>query len=417
MKWGWALLCLSAACVEAYDSPTHGVPSSLELRMITPSPNQLGTPTHPVDPSPVTYDVTMVDDQGAIIDADFDVQVYISSGGMKSGLEMGCGAVGAPVLPIETLHLVGGRLLNHTTTLPQAYGPTNVWLEEETSHAGGASPTLYYRNPYISDIQTPPDVNAANAAYCNPYDRRFVTVDSTATGGHLVVTSVFNNAFTVTDTASGAFGDFNSLYVFSFSQPPRAAVPGRVLKSINGNLSKFIGFMELNFPSYKFDYDTPLQPLPPPLVITAGDTSNLPKLLGASAGVVTVTGTECDPNPPNPNHNPTVQNVIDQWSKFNAFIIDGDRTCSSFTNYAVQLPQKSFGGFDATANVGKTLTVTGMLRNNSGRNPVLDSEGNPVACNDSLPCGSGTCLGGVCMKGAFNFWSIVVRTPADIQVQ
>ena len=65
-----------------------------------------------------------------------------------------------------------------------------------------------------------------------------------------------------------------------------------------------------------------------------------------------------------------MQKTIDSWSKFNQFVVDNDGTCDAFTNFAVELPAKVLGTVRSAARyVGKTVTVTGMLRNNSGQNP------------------------------------------------
>jgi hypothetical protein len=266
-------------------------------------------------------------------------------------------------------------------------------------------------------VQTPPDLTAANASFCSNFNGRYITVNQAQPGGQLVVSSVFINAFVATDTSSGNYGAFNNMFVYSFGAPPGDIVPGRVLKDFSGNVSKFVGFTELNFPLFDQDDQAPLATLPPPLQLAFADLSNVPKLLGAAAGVVQYTGTECNPLPPNPNHDPTIQSTDDQWLKYNGFVVDGDGTCDSFTNFAIQLPSKVLGTFDPLQNVGKTLTVVGMLRNNSGQNPELDGSGQKIACSATAPCSKGTCMAGYCYKGAFNFWTLNPRSPADVTVQ
>src|SRR5262249_415122 len=150
-------------------------------------------------------------------------------------------------MPIATIHLTQGTALQQQVTLPQAFGPTAIWLDEPISHATGASPVIYFRNPLIADVQTPPDLLAANATFCTPFDPKFIIIDHATASGKLVVTSVFGNAFAVTDTGGTIF---NSIYLFSFGKPPGYIVPGKVLKSFSGNVSKFVGFTELNFPLF-----------------------------------------------------------------------------------------------------------------------------------------------------------------------
>lgn len=409
-------LC-SSACVEVVPSPTAGQVSTLYLNLKSPDSAHLGSVEKPVDVKRVTFDLFALDDAGEIFAEDLDVRLFLSFGGVKIGASNACGVDDTGEMPIQTLHLKQGMLGNITVDLPQAYGATALWVEDPNSHAAGASPTIYFKNPLISDVQTPPDVSAPNAAYCSPFDKKFITIDSASPGGKLVVSSVYINAFAITDTGPGNYAGFNSIYLYSFGKPPGDIVPGRVVKRFSGNVSKFIGFTELNFPLFDTADDEPLAPLPAPLVLAEIDLKNVPKLLGAAAGVVQFTGTECDPLPPNPTNDPNVESTREQWEKYNSFVLSGDGTCDSFNNFAVQLTGKLMGKFDATQNVGKALTVTGMLRNNSGQNPVLGPDNQPISCSSTVPCSKGTCIGGICLKGAFNFWTINPRAEADIQVQ
>ena len=111
--------------------------------------------------------------------------------------------------------------------------------------------------------------------------------------------------------------------------------------------------------------------------------------------------------------------------------------CSTFGSFAVELPGKTFGGFDPLQSMGKTVKVTGMLRNNSGQNDAC--KGHPVDCmtpadcttastdpkvsqwndpNDTKTCAArlagAACVEGTCRRGSFNFWTIAPRSPGDI---
>jgi hypothetical protein len=165
----------------------------------------------------------------------------------------------------------------------------------------------------------------------------------------------------------------------------------------------------------------PLATVPPPIALTLADLSNVPKLLGADASTVTYTGTICDPNPPNPTHDTNIQKTIDSWNKYNQFVIDNNPAapCDSFSNFAIEMTDKVMGNFDPTKAVGKTLTVVGMLQNHSGQNPVVDANGNIVSCSAQLACPGATnvCIMGECYKSAYNFWTILPRTPDDLVTQ
>ena len=411
-----AWLC---GCVEKQPTGTENQVSSVVMTLRAPDPSQLGQPGNPIlPPSSVTFDLTAVGDNGQPMGQDLDVDVYISFGGLKTGALTACGTDSPDKTPLERLHLPGGHVENHTLKIPPAYGATTLWIDEPVSHATGASPTFYFRNPFIADVQTPPDLTAANATFCSPFNGRFIVVDHPmGAAGKLVVSSVFGNAFSITDTTPGNFNSFNSMYIFSFGKPPLYIVPGKVVTKFSGNVSKFVGFTELNFPLFTVDQNADIAQLPPPMVIQTGDIATPAKLLPATAGVVTFTGQECDPNPPNPNHDPNIQKTDDSWLKYNQFVIDGNGTCDGFTNYAVELPSKTLGGFDPLKNVSKKLTVVGMLRNNSGQNAYADANGNPITCSPTNACAQGTCgPDGICKKAAYNFWTIVPRTPDDVTI-
>jgi hypothetical protein len=404
VKW-LAFALVLAGCVEERQSPTTGQVSSIILTLRQPT--DVGSPTAPVLGQSATFDLRAVDELGRTIPHDVMVSLYLSFGGVKTGAQGACGSDGDAV-PVEQITLPAGELQNHQVNFPQAFGAATLWIDEPLSGATGASPTIYYRNPFVADIQTPPDLNAVNASFCSSFSGKFIIVDRPAMPtGQLVVSSVFGNAFAVTDTSYGAYDKFNSIYVFSFGKPPGYIREGKVLNSFSGNVSKFLGFTELNFPLFDASDDTtPLATLPPPAVLTHADMMNLPRLIALDAGVVSYTAKQCD-----------VNGDISQWNKFNQVVLDGDGSCSALTNFATELPSKVFGSYDPTTTANKMVTVVGMLRNNSGQNPVLDVNNMPISCDAANPCNKGSCVDGKCMKGAFNFWVIDPRTPADVVVQ
>ncbi len=410
------LAVLLVGCVQQRPSPTAGAINSLDVELIDPPPSGLGSPMAPVDVKQATFNVVARDEQGNVVAKDITAEIFISFGGVKTGANSACGADETGNAPIETVTLTSGKLMNHSVTLPLAYGSTSIWIEEQTSHAGGASPTIYFRNAFINEAQTPADPMAANATFCSPFNGKFLIFDHPTGSGQLVVTSVFSNAFSISDTGVPA-GQFNSMYLFAFGKPPPNIVEGRVITSFSGNYSKFVGFTELNFPLFTAADDTvPLAPLPPPVDLAFADVSNAVKMLGASASVVRYTGSICNPLPPNPTNDPNIQKTIDSWNKYNQFVLDGDGTCSAFSNIAVELPAKLLGSFDPLQVVAKQATFVGMLRNNSGQNPYLDANGNAISCSGSVPCAKGSCITGTCYKNAFNFWTIDPRRQEDITV-
>jgi hypothetical protein len=401
-------------CVTHNPSPTAGKVNSLRLDLAPGTP--LGSHDNPVTINTVSFDVTALDENGNVFAQDMDIDVYVSFGGVKTGTTGTCGQSAITGQPLDNVHLTAGVMLGKTLNLPKAFGPTSIWLEHPPSHAVGASPTIYFDNPLIAEVQTPPDPMAQNATFCSQFNNRFIIIDHAAGGGQLVVTSVYSGAFAVTDTLDAAnltpAGSFNSIYVYSFGKPPSYIVPGRVLKSFSGNYSKFVGFTELNFPLFDADFNAPLV-VPSELAklvvdLTGNDLTNQPKLLGAAASPVRFTGYIC--NPVDPSN-------VSNWNKFNQLILDASLvapTCDSFNNFSVQLPGKTLGAFNPVTAWGQKMTVIGMLQNHSGQNAYTDGSGNEISCSVTQPCQQGTCIQGTCYKNAFNFWTILPRTPDDI---
>lgn len=406
-----ALAALSlGACIDKRLSPTSGRVDVLRVELLEPTDR--GAPDRPITSRKAKFNIIARDDQGETRTEDLEVQLYVSFGGVKTGAVAACGSDGPKTVPIATLTLRQGQLLNYEADLPQAFGPTSIWVEDPLTGTVGASDTINFRNPFITDVQKPVDPAAPNASFCTPWAGKFVVVDSAAQPtGKLVISSVFGNAVAVTDSSATEFG---SVYLFTFGRPPAWATPGRVLDRFSGNLSKFIGFTELNFPLMTRNDEVNPALVPAAVKLAATDVQNIPKLLSLVAAPVEVSGVLCNPLPPNPNNDPLVQGTIDQWYKFNSFVVGTAADCQSINNFSVQLPAKIVGGFDPLTRVGQQVTIRGMLKNSSGQNSYLDALGNPVACDAANPCQKGTCQAGICKKNPFNFWTVLVRDGADV---
>ncbi|MBA3392599.1 MAG: hypothetical protein H0T89_08145 [Deltaproteobacteria bacterium] len=219
--------------------------------------------------------------------------------------------------PLVTIPMVNGVAMNTTITLPSTVlGSTTLWFdngtglgpEYEFGRVAGSSPTLWYRDPFVVDLQRPPcDVPPSNCATQldalsqGPLNDKQVRVGTSRHGtqGTLVVTSIFSQGYTVSDVKCATGGDkptppcttppqpdndadptndvvgYDHMMVFTFSSPRdqygRPLVVGEVIQSFAGGLSEFNGLSEIGFPrSFTFspDRDTPahVDPnlLPPP---------------------------------------------------------------------------------------------------------------------------------------------------------
>jgi len=407
-------------------APTVTGLQSLEVTVTDPTPDKLGTPENPVNITALTYDVRAVDAQGQTFTGDLDVDVYISFAGNKIGQFTPCGDH-EDSTPLETIHLKAGALTGHTTMLPRAYGVTTLWLEvaplarspmNPPSYAAGTSPDIYFANPTIPEVQTPLDLASPTATYCSPFNGKHVIVDHATGNGKLVVTSVFIDSFVVADTgalydSTSGMGGFNHLYVYSFGKPDAAIVPGRIMSDVSGNVAKFVGFTELNFPLQDYPDTVDPQLLPPVYTLGAGDAGNESRLIRLSGATVKVTGKLCP-----------IDQTANDWLKFNSFTVDlGNGVCDPFSTFAIALPAKIYGDLNPLLlTPAKTMvTATGMLRNFSGQN---DATMPPTDCHTDNDCtlpppmganlAGTTCIEGSCKKGPYNFWQLNPRDPTDV---
>jgi hypothetical protein len=167
--------------------------------------------------------------------------------------------------PLATIQLTAGVAKDQTVMLPPVFGPTTLWFDDGASpnatFAAGASPVLWYRDPFIRDIQQPLDEMALDALGSSPLEQKQVSVRTSRHGetGRLVVTSVFAQGYTVSDVSCGASGappcatgDYDHMMVFSFSAPrdERGCLikEGQAIDGFAGGVSEFNGLTEIGFP-------------------------------------------------------------------------------------------------------------------------------------------------------------------------
>jgi hypothetical protein len=174
--------------------------------------------------------------------------------------------------PLAKPRLTAGKAMNQTIALPPVFGPSTLWIEDggapSPSYATGTSPTLWFRDPYIVDVQKPASEMPTNPL--NPFEPldtapladKQVSVTTSRYGalGKLVVTSVFSQGYTVSDArcsdASGAppcvAAAYDHIEVFSFSAPRdqrgRLLRQGQVIDGFSGGVSDFNGLTEVGFP-------------------------------------------------------------------------------------------------------------------------------------------------------------------------
>lgn len=252
------LFIAAAGCVETRE-PIMGT-QSLRVELVAPASPGSFENRLPETARMVTINVTALDAEGEV-DTSFEnpVRVYVNFLGTLSPY------FDDPDGPLATIAMTGGRATNQDVTLPPVFGPATLFLDDggadEPTFASGASPTLWYRDPFIVDIQRPFDEMALDALSKSPLEQKQVAVRSSRYGadGRLVVTSVFAQGYTVSDVSCGPGGappctteDYNHKMVFSFSAPRdehgRLVQEGQVIDGFAGGVSEFNGLTEIGFP-------------------------------------------------------------------------------------------------------------------------------------------------------------------------
>ncbi|MGE3768097.1 MAG: hypothetical protein AB7L94_37945, partial [Kofleriaceae bacterium] len=258
-------------CVEEH-APVTGT-QSLQVELLAPTSGGDIKNRLPDTARAVTVNLTALDADGEV-DTSFDqtIRVYAQFlGTLTPGLDE---------MPLAQIPMSGGMATNAQITLPDSVlGQTTLWFDNgsglgpDYAHGAitGVSPTLWYRDPYIADIQTPRDEMAVDALSITPLTDKQVTVDESRYfgEGRLVVTSVFAQGYTVADVNCGPGGAppcvadaYDHVMVFTFSAPRdesgRPLEVGDVVRRFNGGVSEFNGLTEIGFPrTFVTDADHP----------------------------------------------------------------------------------------------------------------------------------------------------------------
>ena len=393
------LLATAAACAlvscGVTDPPKITGVQSFQIDLVAPTDPGSETTRLGSDQRNAVVNITALDDQGNV-DTSYNntLQVYVQYLGTLTPYlcfdTAGCA-------PLATVPVVNGKATNVAITLPAVFGPTELWFDDGTdttpSYASGTSTTIWYRDPFIADIQTPANEDALDALESSPLDDKNVPVAGSRYGsdGRLVVTSVFQQGYTVADVKCGPGGappcvgsNYDTVEVFSFSEPEdelgSIVQEGEVITSFTGGVAQFDGLTEVGFPQTFTDTT--------PVVNTA---------MEPASWVLDPTWFDAQPG--------ATQYINFQRAEAAALEVDGAIVCPldsdyttykqwklapppalDCTNYKTQINVITEGvlNFDPGTCVGKTMPrVTGMLR--------------PVNI------------------GSFNVWLIYPRAPKDLQ--
>jgi hypothetical protein len=393
MKYALVLVAsVSAGCVDTRD-PISGT-QSLRVELKSPTGSIDGR-LDPNTAAPAVVDVTAIGPDGQPDTAYANsVQVYVNFLGTLTPY------LGNP--PLATIAMSGGRATNQSITLPRVFGPATLWLDDGASQAptfaSGASATIWYRDPFISDIQKPANTMALDALEHSPLEQKQLRVEASefgATAGRLVVTSVFAQGYTVSDVSCASGGappcttlPYRHAMVFSFSaardEHGCVVKEGQVIDGFAGGVSEFNGLTEIGFPQ-TFDSRTEtagcdgqdINParIPPPVTFDMTWFTNKILFEENEAGLIEIV-------------NPKVCNLDSDYTTYKQWKIDpagvgGD--CKGNKN-VINVISTGVVPTDPMTLVGKTLPrVVGTLR--------------PVNI------------------GTFNVWIVYPRSAADLTLQ
>lgn len=246
----WAALC---GCTR--EEPGFAGTTSLAVKIV--SPIDLGTSDVRLPDTQRTLNVsiTALDEQNQL-DASFsrDVEVYTQFLGTLTPRR---GGTAAPRKVTLTAGL-GQADLN----LPEAFGQTFLWVEDasrdDATFATGASPALWFREPFLDDVSRPSDESAVDALARSPLEGKQVSVVASRFGdqGALIVTGVFPQWYALSDVdcsrAPCVPTSYGHLVVFTFNRARAEGGTsiriGHRVAEVSGGVVEFNGLTELGFP-------------------------------------------------------------------------------------------------------------------------------------------------------------------------
>ncbi|MEO7734351.1 MAG: hypothetical protein ABIY55_25565 [Kofleriaceae bacterium] len=277
--------------------------------------------------------------------------------------------------PLATIHMANGVSTSDTIQLPLVFGPTTLWVDDARSadptYATGASPIIWYRDPFIADIQRPLRETAVDALTVSPLQNKQITINASRYGtrGRLVVTSVFAQGYTVSDvqcaddagTPPCIADAYDHVEVFSFSAPRggngRLLEQGQTIDGFSGGISEFNGLTEIGFP-VTFGGSDEINParVPDPVKLDVAWFNSLSDPAGRinfernEAGAIEI-------------DNAVVCPLDKNYDTFNQWKLDPSGTGDCGNDVLNVITAGVVNGLDPATLVGKTLPrVVGMLR-------------------------------------------------------
>jgi hypothetical protein len=257
----------------------------------------------------------------------------------------------------------GGIANGAQIELPPVFGETFLWLEDASSatptYATGTSPSLWYRDPYLSDISRPEDESKLSALYKSPLEQKQVIVTGSRYGarGRLVVTGVYAQGYTLSDVecadAQGnppcTTGDYDHVFVYSFNRAydelsGSIVQQGDLVDRLTGAIGEFLGLTEVNFPQTFLASGAPSSArIPAPIEIQTAWLGTRIEMERVEAALVVAEGEICP--------------LDDDYTTFSQWKVNIGTGC------AINVVSKGqVADFDPAAHVGESMRVVGTLR-------------------------------------------------------
>ena len=266
-------LALSAGafgCVEQKTSHYEGVHAFKVVA--TPLSGNYGTVNDPLK-MPTAFDgvgaykvklqAWAVDINGNVLDGSVDPETGIARDAYNETVKL---SVEPGKLSSETITFKNGVAEINDLAIRYAFGTARIWVEDtevrplnmdnpvcpnnkftenglgcEPSYASGTSQEFVFEPQTIRMIQYNPDRPDGSSPLLYEYGQ------IRGLPGHdLVVTNVVSTGFYITDKGDT---DYNSIFIFTFSQPGRVAIGDRVCE-VSGGIAEFTGMTQLQFPSW-----------------------------------------------------------------------------------------------------------------------------------------------------------------------
>jgi hypothetical protein len=345
-----------AGCVEELP-PIEGT-TSIAVELEAPADPGAFDDRLPDDARSVTMSLRAIDAQNQL-DADFSgtLDVYAHYlGGLTPEL-------GEP--PLATVQMTGG-VANLDLELPAVFGPTYLWVEHTSgdapTYATGTSALMWYRDPFLVDVQRPPDEGALDAFERSPLEKKQVNITASRYGdaGRMVVTGIYAQGYTLSDVqCADAAGtppcvadDYDHMFVFSFSRPEdedgNAMLTGQVVERLAGAVSEFNGLTEVNFPqSFLAGTEVREELVPEPVVIEPSWLDTRIELERVEAALVAM-------------EDATLCPLDEDFETYAQWKLDIGRGCGRPINI---ISKGQVADFDPTEYVGEVIPrVVGTLR-------------------------------------------------------